>query len=458
MVLTGFLLVWSAGVLCGGRWNLNLGLWLSIESALLLMVIPAYILARWGCSTNLPGFTLKVVVFSGVFIPCFPFGILFTQFVTTYARSWGHDVGRYFAFNTFGSCLGIVIGTLVGFEFRSEYGLWIFAGVIALLAGYFQRREGNHAAQVEASRLAGLFLSLSAVMLLLEVGIWKSKGGSLESDQIVTAFYGRGGVVEVDGDDNLAWDRLWHSRLSRNDDHVGTNNWRLAVIPLLCHPRTTSKLEVCVVGLGTGITAGTLSRSNAVAHIDVFEINKMLRKILEQYPDGTLHTGTSPKIQLLWQDGRTGLALREKQYDLITQQPLYLQQAGSSILLSREYMELVKSRLSEAGVFCIYCNAAENDQPAAIVRRTARSVFRYCESFGRGYMIVASESPIRFDEEAVLARLSKEGPLRRECESFGIEQLCKYRDATALSWDSPFLVTDDHPLVEYSHLIRLLTR
>ena len=36
------------------------------------------------------------------------------------------------------------------------------------------------------------------------------------------------------------------------------------------------------------------------------------------------------------QDGRAGLGMNDKEYDLIAQQPLYLKQAGSSILPSRE--------------------------------------------------------------------------------------------------------------------------
>lgn len=37
--------------------------------------------------------------------------------------------------------------------------------------------------------------------------------------------FGRDGVIIIDQHRYLAWDRLWHSRLSRNNDHVGTYNW-----------------------------------------------------------------------------------------------------------------------------------------------------------------------------------------------------------------------------------------
>jgi spermidine synthase len=456
-VLTGFLLVWSAGVHYGGRYEPNIPLWLSVLSVLVLSAMPVYLLARWGTTDNTAGLILRCAIFSAFFAPCFPFGVLFTGLVANYARSWGKDVGRYFACNTFGSCLGIVVATLAGFEFGSEYGLWSIATGGAAMSVYFNLRVSSRTESFRTPLLVRMTLGVAALTLLGQIAVWQSKGRRLESGAIVAAFYGKGGVVEVDENDNLIWDGLWHSKLSRDDDHIGTNNWKLAIIPLLCHAHANAKLETCVVGLGTGITAGTLARSAAIEHVDVYEINDKLAELVSRYPDGTLHVGASPKVTICWEDGRTGLALRDKRYDLITQQPLYLKQAGSSALLSREYMELVKSRLKEGGMFCIYCNAA-SDEHARTVRQAARLVFPYAQTFGAGYMIVASATPIQFDEPTVMQRLGNDPTLRIECEAFGIAELCEYKDSFTLSWDSKFFVSDDLPTVEYPDWIRVLTR
>ena len=40
-------------------------------------------------------------------------------------------------------------------------------------------------------------------------------------------------MVGVDEQGNMFWNGLWHSKLSANNDHVGTNNWRLAVCAVL---------------------------------------------------------------------------------------------------------------------------------------------------------------------------------------------------------------------------------
>ena len=67
-------------------------------------------------------------------------------------------------------------------------------------------------------------------------------------------------------------------------------------------------------------------------------------------------------------------------------------QAGSSILLSKQYMEIVKKRLKLGGTFAIYSNALGNLAQALVVRKTAAQVFKYYESFGDGYMLVVSDA------------------------------------------------------------------
>jgi hypothetical protein len=212
-------------------------------------------------------------------------------------------------------------------------------------------------------------------------------------------------------------------------------------------------MNALVVGLGAGATVATLALSSTIGAVEVYEINPELKEFLADYPEGTLHVGTTPKIKMIWEDGRTGLTVSETRYDLITQAPLYLKQAGSSILLSREYMQLVRSRLKPGGVYSIYCNAQGHSGQALVVRQTAAGVFRHCESFGRGYLLLVSDTPIAFDAESIegaLAAAGAEDPLVGEVRGFGVDELVAFLDRPRLPWEgSPVIVTDDHPVVEY---------
>jgi len=264
------------------------------------------------------------------------------------------------------------------------------------------------------------------------------------------AYYGREGVVELVNGRAMVWDGLWHSALATKEDFVGTPNWYLATVPLLSR-RWEQPIDALVIGLGTGITAGTLARSDAVRSVDIYELNPRLAQLLADYPSGTLWVGTNSKVHITWGDGRTGLALSDKKYDLITQQPLYLKQAGSSLFLSREYMALARKHLKPGGVLCLYCNSGEHKGQALVVRKTATTVFPYGESFGRGYMLILSDRPIDYPTpesfEMVLRTFGPDDIVGQELRKVNLPP---YHDVPRLDWEeSPVIVTDDHPIVEY---------
>jgi len=121
------------------------------------------------------------------------------------------------------------------------------------------------------------------------------------------------------------------------------------------------------------------------------------------------------------------------------------------MFLSREYFRLVQRHLKPGGVFTIYSNAFGNAAQAHLVRETAASVFRHCVTFDNGYLIVASDSPIAVTEESIRARVSIGDVLGKEMAAYEaagkklIDRLDKHSTWTG----GGYLITDDHPLVEY---------
>jgi spermidine synthase len=459
-VLTAFLLLWSLGVyLAKGRKD-RIPLYL-VLTAISMAIVPA-LRARFCPATADPKLgpeAMKVMI--PCLIPCFGFGILFTQVATRFVKSWGQDVGKYFAYNTFGSCLGIITVTLIGFEFDPDYSILIIAAGMAMMMLYLRRGWGAEEAWSNHRPLIKPAVGVLVVVLVGQLGL-KIAGRSLAPgpSDVVASYYGKDGVIEVNNKLDMRWDGLWHSFLVQDNNHVGSSNWKLAAVPLLCH-RGERAPEVCVVGLGTGITAATLAKSQLVDRVDAYEINEVIKRILRDYPAGTMNVATNSKVKIIWQDGRAGLALNnDKKYDVISQQPLYLVQSGSSCLLSKEYMELVKSRLKPGGVFAIYSNSMGYVEQAELVRATAASVFKYYESFGEGYMLIVSDSPIVYTKESIEAKLQSEGegPFAAECRSkrMGVENLFKYNDSPRLNWECPYIITDDHPLVEYPGIVKYL--
>jgi len=452
-----FLLFWSAGVylasLCRERLSRQL-----LALAFLLAAMPLlYKTDRWGGNFSLLGIGLAY------FLPCLFFGSVFGHLASSVEKHWGSHVGRFYAFNTLGSSLGILTLTLIGYEQDNDYNAWIISlGVLGVFCYLSSADRGRQGLTPRKYLFAGKVFSAAGIIALLGIGLYLPYS---QRTYYWRSFFGKDGVIEIHQDTDLIWDGLWHSHLSSKDNHLGTTNWLLAAAPILCHSGPPIK-DTLVIGLGTGITAATLARLDSVERVDVYDINRTLKAILAEYPNGTLRVAENPKIHIHWRDGRSGLALDPTRYDLITQQPLYLKQAGSSILLSREYMELVKSRLKAFGVFCIYSNSQGNEEQGLLVRETASTVFAHCVSFLRGGLIVASDDPLHLDKEKVARLLSRPDRIFQEARRLdrrfrerGREhhQLMDLYDGEELTWTGGgYVITDDHPLVEYPGAVKRL--
>jgi spermidine synthase len=445
-VISGFLLYWSVGAALSAiapasiRNGLRLG---ALSLLACFLVLPPHPLTGLGSVlsfwlTSFPRF-----------LPCVLFGYLFSSVTARASVSWGADVGRLSAANTFGCCLGVLVMTLGGYEIRTSWlpvllalGLWL----LSLLEQPQWRR---------AFREGTLVAAFVAALVLVDSHTGLSNTLLYGDREMEAEFFDRNGVIGIDRQGIFFWDGLWHSRLAKDGNHVGSHNWRLSVFPFLCHSGPT--LDVAIIGMGTGISAATLAEDVDVRRVDVYEINRTITKVLRRYPEGTLRIGSNPKVRVRWTDARTGLALNPDRYDLIMSQPVYLLQAGSATLNSVEFLRLVGRRLKPGGVFCQYSNGTPAQ--AFAVRQAAARVFPYHVSFFAGYQLILSNDPIDVRLETLRARFSAgRGPLWEEIRGARLtrdaETALTHLDGAAVPWgDGRLAVTDDRPLLEYPELL-----
>lgn len=436
-VLTGFLLFWSVGSMLSARRILSLSGALRLGALTCVASVPVWVVDQHMSITNVWSLAGFVVLRFPYFVPCLLFGYLFGTVMQS-ARSWGRDVGRLSAWNTLGCCLGTLVMTLVGYEV--PFFMMVLA--LALLMYAMQEYSQPAGATVRALLPAGAAVAVIAGSLVVEPSRWPLQ------DRL---YSGRDGVIFITPKKQLVWDGLWHSHLSEDGNHIGTNNWYLGVCPVLSHG-TGDVRDVCIIGVCTGITVGTLAKLDSVERIDGYDITHMLKRIYADYPDGTLNIATNPKVNLIWQDARTGLALNPKKYDLIQTQPLYLMQSGSAQLNSVEFYRLVSQRLKPGGVFCLYSNGTP--EQAFVVRETAAQAFAYRETFLNGYLVICSNDPIDVSEAALAKRFQRDDPLWREIR--GYAKTATAADARKLvdqprleQGDGMIVITDNYPIVEY---------
>jgi protein-L-isoaspartate O-methyltransferase len=266
-------------------------------------------------------------------------------------------------------------------------------------------------------------------------------------------------VVQVWADGNVWIDGLWHTKLTDGLDHIGgPYSWTMAFAAVMARsgPGSEPPERALVVGAGVGISSATLHGLNGL-QVDGYEIDHTLQRVLRDYPAQTLRAATTPGIKWIWQDARTGLALDETQYDIILSAPLYLRQAGSSLLLSREYLRLAKSRLKPGGVLGVYSNEG-SDAQTRMIQRTIAEQFAYRITWFDGIVTIASDQPIDLEKADLDAALTRPDHLFEEArildeelrDEGGLWGLYDGRRYTRPIADRA--ITDDQPLVEYPDL------
>lgn len=439
--LSGFLTAWSVGVALSGRFRMPVA---ALSAVCAVLVVAAHRLYRHELGLEEPWPLLAAVMVYTA--PCVAFGAMYGELVSRAAKDWGRDVGRYSAINTLGSCLGILFFTLVGYEIPQH--LVVTGLALSLLATGAFELGWDHLRPV-AWGAGGVLLAGAAAALVVGYRT------EFEEENGTRTYWGRDGVVDVSPDRNVYLDGLWHTRLAEDDDQVGTvYSWLMAFAAVMAH-QDPHPGRALVVGGGVGISSGTLSGVEGI-EVDTYEINHTLRRVLRDYPEGCL-AGYNADVEWRWQDARTGLALDAGQYDVILSAPLYLRQAGSSLLLSREYLRLLKSRLAPGGTVAVYSNEGSPAQ-TRLVQATLAELFAYRVTWFDGLVTVAADHPISLTEEEFKARLALDDRLYAEARGLDRELrgeggLFRWYDGDRVTQElADAVITDDHPLVEYPFL------
>jgi predicted membrane-bound spermidine synthase len=211
----------------------------------------------------------------------------------------------------------------------------------------------------------------------------------------------RSGVITVTPDGRIfgggIYDGAFNTSLAR-DVNLIVRAYALAGV----HP---APREVLVIGLSSGSWTRVLSRLPGVERVTVVEINPGYLRLVPLFPEvaGILD---DPKVTIEIGDGRRWLARRsERRFDLIVSNTTFHWRANATNLLSREFLEIVRSRLKPGGIF--FYNTTESDR----VQRTGAEAFPHAL---RIYSCLAvGEAPLRFDRARwleAMRRYPHDGP------------------------------------------------
>jgi spermidine synthase len=369
------------------------------------------------------------------------------------------------AFNTLGGIIGVM---LCGFVLIPLLGLVRTLGLLAVIAagiGYFAVRKGHG---VKKGRRQGVItVGLLSVALALLTPVDKLASLLPGARNGTLAFYeeGRGGTVAVvtQGKGQKAFQRLYIQGVSNTGDAMPSLRYMRiqALLPLLIHngePRSA-----LVIGFGTGITAGALTRYPGLEHRVVAELLPSVVKAAPLFK-GNFNAAADPGVDVRLRDGRQELLRNSQRYDLITLEPPPPSAAGVVNLYSRDFYQLATSRLQKQGLVAQWLPLpTQNIDDSRSLVRSFLDVFPYANLWTSEFhemLLVGSLEPIELDTAKISERFQQES-VRGTLQDVGIGS------ATALlaTWvtDRAGLerfaadaqpVTDDQPRIEYAPWVR----
>ena len=303
----------------------------------------------------------------------------------------GRDVARVYAANTFGAIAGALAG---GFVFIPQLGLrtsFHSAAIFGLLAGAacFAASMRSAGREIRGAWFAAAIAVATGIAILLlppwdrdllASGAYKYAPylGSGDLETVLRAgrleYYkeGAAGTVSVrnlTGTLSMAID----GKVDASNAGDMLTQRLLGLLPMLLHK---DPQEVCVIGLGSGVTIGSALTTGSVKRADVVEISPEVVEASKLFDKESGRPLEAPEVNLIVGDGRSHLLLTKRRYDVIVSEPSNPWMAGVAALFTREFFEAAKSRLKPDGLLCQWAHTYDiSSADLRSIVRTFNSVF-----------------------------------------------------------------------------------
>lgn len=155
--------------------------------------------------------------------------------------------------------------------------------------------------------------------------------------------------------------------------------------------------ETLMIGLSSGSWATVVANNPAVRRLTIIEINPGYLRLLPRFPEvaGLL---SNPKVTIEIDDGRRWLVRnKDRKFDAVIANATFHWRSNATNLLSREFLELIRSRLNPGG--CYFYNTTGSLR----IAKTGCTVFPHGLMLGN--FLAVSDSPIEFDPARLRERL-----------------------------------------------------
>jgi len=310
----------------------------------------------------------------------------------------GQRVGLIQLSNIVGNAAGSLVTGLVLLHYFGTSGTLRLIGGIALAVTLLLFFVKASAWSRTGALAAGLALFVFVILFPANGPFWKLVHQVPYSISTVHA-EDRTGVALVRMDQQARLYVFGHSQshLPFQPYHV-----LLGAVGPLVHPSAKS---VLVIGSGLGATPYAAGLPPSVEEVRVVELVEPVYQVQEMLLAEGRNAGLQdlrldPRYTWISGDGRRDLATGNRVYDVIESDAILPRTAGSGLLYSREFFELVRSKLAPGGL-------AVQWAPTPRTVSTFVSVFPHVLLLKPLNVLLGSEQPISFEPAILRARLEE---------------------------------------------------
>ena len=219
------------------------------------------------------------------------------------------------------------------------------------------------------------------------------------------------------------------------------------------------KGNACVIGLGSGVTAGAITTYN-FKKIYVIEIEKEVLNGSKYFKEENLNFSKDKRVIIKLKDARKEIFQINEKFTIITSEPSNLWMSGTSSLFTYEFFKEIYKKLENNGIFCQWIHLYQiSPKDIKIFLKTINSVFPHLLLYadGEDLLVLSSKNKINLNPYIWLYRIEKNERLRYWFGKVGFIFLSDFAKNFIMDENGlKFLIKDekihkdDFPILEYS--------
>lgn len=403
--------------------------------------------------------------------------------------SLGGPVGFLYGVSTLGGVFGAFFAGFVLLPNVWMQGTIFIAGLAGISAAviliFYATRGGGHSLfPVCSTALLAVVLGLLFAAqrppwnpLLMTAGMYHyvtnfddhSREGILEYsvDLYDLLYYEEGLTNVVTVAQNKGSPHLWLANNGKVDASTTSDMPTQVLLSALPMQFVEDPEDTLIIGLASGISAGTASLSPAVERLGIVEIEPAVEHGASYFSDWNHNVLGDPRVEVIHNDARNHLLLASPaSYDIVVSEPSNPWISGVANLFTREFLELGKTRLKPGGIWSQWVQMYGMDtEDLKSLLKTFADVYPQVLVFASidyaDLVVVGSEAPLDMAFEKT-TRLLEQHRLTEDLSRIGIYSYVEM--ASLLLMDRARIVemtdleplnTDDNMLIEYSAPLNL---